>query len=233
MKKIMIAGLVELLAFVSMADIVVKEFDFNTVGSDVAARQDWSANKTTDMTTGNGFVDLQVTNAIQGTETVLTTADIDSADVKLYYRGADIVLPGGATSWGTMEIRMRQTDMVNPVGFSKTGTLIAYGGSGSLFGTSGPLVANFPTTASGTLGSDPTVPYTVTSQANEWEVFSFDLSALGTNPIKAGWRLDPVQNVDGNFEIDYIKITAVPEPATIGLLGFGALFAALIRRLRA
>jgi hypothetical protein len=49
-------------------------------------------------------------------------------------------------------------------------------------------------------------------------------------------RFDVLDNVNGSqgqaFEVDYIKIDAIPEPATVGMLGLGALLLLLVRRIQ-
>jgi hypothetical protein len=102
---------------------------------------------------------------------------------------------------------MRQigTDMVTPVAFNKAGTIANVTAAGAVLPTMG-----FPD-SSGTVSG---VPITVTKEAaGEWVVFSFDLTGL-TGAFLTNWRIDPIQAPavgpkSGNFEIDYIKITAV------------------------
>jgi hypothetical protein len=68
------------------------------------------------------------------------------------------------------------------------------------------------------------VPVTVTHQANHWMVVEWDLSAYTSGDIGGGIRVDPASGYEvegeilGNFEIDYVRLTAIPEPATLGLL---------------
>jgi hypothetical protein len=209
MKKIYTVCLVCLCSVLtaSAAILTVTEFDFNTVGNDGVSRMNWSPGPTINASNGNELDGLQVRAAVSGPETVLTMTLAKIADVKLFYRGPNITLPAEATGWDKLTIRMRQigTDMVTPVAFNKAGTIANVTAAGAVLPTMG-----FPD-SSGTVSG---VPITVTKEAaGEWVVFSFDLTGL-TGAFLTNWRIDPIQAPavgpkSGNFEIDYIKITAV------------------------
>jgi hypothetical protein len=226
MKKIIMATVAALIASVSMANLVVKEFNFDGSGTSATARENWGADSmTVNLPDGANITGLKAAVSIDGSTTVLTATTTKGLDYKLYYRGTDIALPGAATGWDKLEIRLRQ--------IGTGGTAVDFVNGGTLMDgvTGGFLVgANIPI-ASGTAGGSPV---TVTKDTvNKWMVVTYDLSAeLTTAKFKTNFRLDPFQGIGTNFEVDYIRLTAIPEPATVGMLGLGALVTLLIRRLR-
>jgi len=68
-----------------------------------------------------------------------------------------------------------------------------------------------------------------------WHEFRYDMSAIAAieNQASVEFRIDDLDNNDddGNFKLDNLEVTGVPEPCTIALLGLGGL--ALLRRRRA
>jgi PKD repeat protein len=196
--------------------ITVTNFDFNVAGTDAAARMNWSPGTTINSTDGTEIKGLKAATAVgdAGT-TVLTMSYAIQADIKLYYRGANITLPTNATGWNKYIIRMRQigTDMVTPVAFNGTGTIMNVTATGSVL----PTIGTLPVTNGIIAG----VPFTVVKEAGEWMTYSFDLTGR-TGSFLTNWRIDPLQiyppavvntTNSGNFEVDYIKITASGAPA--------------------
>jgi hypothetical protein len=225
MKKIIMVTVVALIASVSVANIVVTNFEFNGSGTTSAARQKWSVNLTTDVPDVAGLITgVKAATSIDGSTTVLTATSTLGLDYKLYYRGADIALPVAATGWDKLEIRIRQLTNGVPVNFTAAGTIVD-GVTGGFM-----TIAGIPV-ASGTSGGNPVT--VTTDTVGKWVVVTYDLSAeLATAKFKQNFRLDPYQGANTNFEIDYIRLTAIPEPATVGMVGLGALVTLLIRRFR-
>ncbi len=205
------------LALSASAGMVVRDWQFNTPGDN----EGWTASSWT-------VKNLHVAAAVSGSETVLTCENLQNqADPKLYWPSDDIALPAGATSWESLTYRIRQigTDGVTPVPFDIAGTIAVYAAGGL------PNIAPIATATN----AEATPPVTVEAQAGEWLLITWDLTAYdGT--INGGTRTDPVGGtvadgeILGNFEIDYVTLTAVPEPATLALLACGAL--ALLRKRR-
>src|SRR5690606_22483397 len=77
---------------------------------------------------------------------------------------------------------------------------------------------------------------TALTRNNNWNELTFDLAALGLDDtaevqIRGTWSNDGVGSVSAR--LDHLQVTgdAIPEPASLALIGFGALLA--IRRRRA
>ncbi len=140
---------------------------------------------------------LTVAPAINGSESVLTCADVTGVDPRLSYnQGSDAALalsPDGP--WKTMEIRLRQLD----------GNPGDAGVASQPFNISGTLVFINPGLASGkNLGGI----VATTNEADNWIVAKVDISYLGMNDLVRFW-LDPVGNDDSkNFEVDYVRLYA-------------------------
>jgi len=208
-------------SLVSYAQTIAYDVQFNTPGD----TEGWSfASWTT-----NGLV---VADAVGGSgESVLTSqTPFLTDDLMIYFPDQPIDLPTGATGWDKMTIRIRQigTDGVTPVAFNTGHTNFAMLGSTS--GGSTPWPVLFWDTA----GGDVTVDQT--TESDGWNVFVFDLSAYNSGSITAKERMDPVtgNSLLGNFELDYLTITAVtpvPEPAVVSaFLGALIFVGALTRR---
>lgn len=145
-------------------------FEFNTFGD----KEGWYGNQT---------ATLRVTNAVTGSEVVLTTPDVTGADPQLWQE-VIAVEPASNRYWSTMEVRLRQLDSSgNPATWSFNGFVIfanAVGGSSASINPEG---------------------------AGEWVVTTLDITGLGNDTITS-LRLDPVGNDDTlGFEVDYVKLT--------------------------
>jgi hypothetical protein len=83
----------------------------------------------------------------------------------------------------------------------------------------------------GVYGSTGFFTADVTSSGN----FSIDANApaSGLNIIQVGFRNSGIEGTAGEIEISNLSLVAVPEPATVGLFGLGALGAWIIRRNKA
>ncbi|MEO8350809.1 MAG: PEP-CTERM sorting domain-containing protein [Chthoniobacteraceae bacterium] len=198
-------------------------FDFNTIGD----TEGWDASMAPANAVVTGFT---ATTDIDGTAGVLTSSDID-IDPQIIRGAANaILLPAGET-WSSMVIRFRQLSG-NPqdVGttsapYAESGTILFFNSSLDNFGI-GPVtnVTNFGTGAySGDLYF-----MTLTPEASgDWQVMNLDFSdapILGSEDFTS-IRFDPVGNdAARNFEIDYIRVTSIPEPGSaiftlVGLAG--------------
>jgi hypothetical protein len=81
------------------------------------------------------------------------------------------------------------------------------------------------------LDTNPGVTLTITSQAEGWSVWSMSFAEGALTGNLKSLRLD--MRGSGTavpFELDSVAIYAIPEPATLGMLGLGAMIAAVIRR---
>ena len=221
MKKWFVLAVTVAVAFSTSASIVVRDWQFNTPGDTEGwTGQSWTVNN------------LKIATAQGGTESVLTCDNLQNqGDTKIYWPSDTTSLPGGATSWDKLTYRIRQidTDGTTPQAFDDGGTIALL--SPGPFGNVAPI----PTATDA--GATP--PVTVTSQADEWLLIEWDISAY-TADFNGGIRVDPVTGVDDgdpgtniylkNFEIDYVTLTAVPEPGVVGLLVLGGLL--LLRKQR-
>ncbi|MFW6155631.1 MAG: right-handed parallel beta-helix repeat-containing protein, partial [Planctomycetota bacterium] len=178
------------------AEIIVRDWQFNTPGDTEGwTAQSWTVNA------------LHVAAAVQGSETVLTCDRLQNqADPKLYWPNEAIALPPDAASWQDLIIRIRQIgpDGATPVPFDNSGTGVINAGA---FPTLWPIP-----TASDPEGAPPVV---VVPQADEWLLIMWDLTGY-SGTINPQVRMDPIQgtygdgpgDVLGNFEIDYVTLTA-------------------------
>lgn len=207
---------------VAQAQTIVGDWQFNTPGDN----EGWTA---------QSFVvnNLHVGPAVSGSEIVLTSDNLrNQNDAKIYFPAGELSLPGGSPGWDKLVIRIRQigTDGVTPVAFNNTGTFAMLNGSNQPWPT-----LSF---VDGTTGGG-NVPVTQVTEAGEWNVFTYDLSAYTSGVIAGGNRMDPVTgtvsgtDILGNFEIDYVTLTAqpIPEPGVYALMaGVAALGLAVHRR---
>lgn len=204
----------------TQAQIIVADWQFNTPGD----TEGWTAQS---FTVNN----LLVGSAVDGSETVLTSDNLQNqADAKIYFPAETVSLPGGSPGWDKLVIRIRQigSDGVTPVTFDNTGTFAMLSQSNQPWPT-----LLFVDGSTG--GGD--VPVSLITETGEWATFTYDLSVFTSGSITGGNRLDPVTGVandsliEGNFEIDYVTLTAqVPEPGMYALLAGVAVLASVIRR---
>ena len=162
---------------------LIKGWEFNTFGD-------------TENFTDNGDMDgLMVTNAISGSEVVLTCWDVlGDGDSQLWYNpnprdpGLNITSPG---PWAVMEVRMRQLTG-NP---SQGGTsgLDPFDKDQVIFGVNEKII---------NLNSEV---ISFTEEGDGWITAGFNISSLGTNDLEF-IRVDPVADISLNFEIDYIRV---------------------------
>jgi len=127
-----------------------------------------------------------VTNAVSGSEVVLTVPDVTGLDPQLRMSGID---SSHGCYWTTLEIRMRQLDgnAGNPVAWNSVGCALVVNG----------------VLKSSALGGDGN---SITESGGEWIVATYDMSYLGINNLDS-LRVDPVGNTTGkNFEVDYIRL---------------------------
>ena len=216
-----------LAAGISSATIVA--YEFNLPGN----TQGWNAS------TGpvpNGVVTgFTAALGIDGVTGVATSADV-GIDPQLS-RANVASLPSG-DSWATLTTRFRQLTL-NPgeagvagAAYSTTGTILFFNGSlGNR--TPGPTgISSQVYDGTGPFAGD-TYTMTVTSEADNWQVMTLDLTAAPT--LNSGditnIRFDPVgNNAAGNFEVDYVRFESVPEPGSLMFSAFACL--GLFRRRR-
>jgi len=158
-------------------------WNFNTPGD----TEGWGTTSTGSLT--NGII---VTNAVQGSEVVLTTSDITGGDPGIVTVATNSVPVG--EFWDTIEIRLRTLD-------SNGGSPTTYNESPAIMVINGNVVYSGEA-------------WTKTYEADEWVITSYDISGLISNDITY-LRLDPPASETQNFEYDYIKLhtnTNAPPP---------------------
>lgn len=175
---------------------IVYQAEFNTA----ANKQGWTTN--TNITVAGTTADGDSLNGIAS-----------SGDPRITNSSLSVSLSPPNTSWESLIFRVRET-ADSPAGpvttFDPTGLVVQFNGSSS---------AGFLYSAAGS--------FSAVSSGDDFFTVTVNVSALPANTVVTTVRLDPIGGTDaGNnsFEIDFIRITAVPEPASLGLLGLGGLF---------
>jgi hypothetical protein len=197
-----------LCAFLSMAApsmaATIAEWNF---GTDI---EGWTAAASSALTASGGLM--------SGTAT--------TNDPQLSVSGLNLTLGVGQT-WDQVVFRVRETQDEAPVGtvsiFNPTGLVVNFNG----LGTVGVYLYSVPASFTGVDSGDGF--FTV----------SLNVSALPAATTVTSFRFDPIggaasnsnSETNGNtFEVDFVRITAVPEPSAALLLSIGAL--GLLRRRR-
>jgi len=156
------------------------EWEFNTPGD------------TELITIRSGINGLTAATAITGSEGVLTSSDITILDPWLFYNDGNANAALRLTPpapWTTVEIRIRHLDG-NPGDLGVASTNFA---GGTRFQINPWSAGNAIITPTVALGPD------------NWQVMTYDISALGLGDLDA-LRFDPLENDDTiNFEIDWIR----------------------------
>ena len=161
---------------------LVHTWDFNSIGN----TEGWADNGSGDI------VGMTVANAISGSEVVLTSSDVQgTGDPMAVWNGPAIAAPGAWTTW---EVRFRQlsgnpsdptTEPVQPLDTLQV-TFVA----------NNSVVINLATEV---------ISYVPDAASNGWVTAVFDISRVGTADLIA-LRIDPISNIEFNFEIDYTKV---------------------------
>ena len=211
---------------VSTASAAVIAFEFETAGN----TEGWAASTSP----ANALVTgLTAATDVDGNVGVLTSSDID-IDPQISRAGAGnvITLPIGDV-WSLVQIRFRQLSANPPAGdgaaYTVSGQILFF--NGTTANRTPPATGISTQTYAGTGGyvADTYAMTVVQEDAVDfWQVMTLDLSNA---PTLAGGnitavRFDPIgNNAAGNFEIDYIRFTSVPEPGSLllSLLGAGLL----------
>lgn len=205
------------------AHAVMVSFGFNTAGS----TEGWTASAAPANALVTGF---KQATGIDGTSGVLTSEDVDIDPQILRSAANTITLPAGE-KWITFETRFRHLSG-NPgavgsaaAAYNSNGTILFFNNATTNLGT-GPLTSK-TVTGTGAYAADT---YTMTLTADpagaEWQLLSVSFAAapvLSTQNFSA-IRFDPIGNdAAKNFEIDYLRMTSVPEAGStvLALLAAG------------
>ncbi|RKX41723.1 MAG: hypothetical protein DRP64_10990 [Verrucomicrobia bacterium] len=156
----------------------------------------------------NEILGVTVTNAINGSEMVLTSEDVednalDNFDPQIRWSGS--VSPGNGAwdEWDTLEFRIRQLSG-NPGEAGTTSTSFALGGTLTLFN-------------SFNMGGIQNGAYcTVSNESDGWITVVYDISSEGSDAF-TGLRIDPFSDDESkNFEVDWIRVYSM------AAVGYGA-----------
>ena len=184
-RLVLISAVAVFLSGIAVQATSTISWDFNTLGD----TEGWGTTGDSHNSLTNGII---VTNAVQGSEVVLSTLDITGIDPGVVTATTSSV-PSGEY-WDTIEIRLRTLS-------GNGGIPIAYNEAATLMVINGQVVS-------------PGSAWTKTYEANEWVVTSYDISGLVSDDITS-LRLDPPAGIDQNFEYDYIRLhtnTNAPPP---------------------
>ncbi len=200
-----------------LASATVITFGFDTVGD--------TEGFTTQPSPANAVVtDFTAALGIDSITGVLTSSDI-SIDPQI--NGPSVALPAGEV-WSSISFRFRHLDGNPQDGAASTtynpnGTILFFNGSLSNLGTA--AITTRTANGSGPFAGD-VYQLTVTSQADNWQLATLDLSnapVLNSGDITS-FRFDPIgNNANGNFEVDFVEFTAVPEPSSALLAALASL----------
>jgi len=206
------------------AHAAVFSFEFNTAGN----TEGWTASAAPANALVTGF---KQATGIDGISGVLTSDDVE-IDPQILRTGAanTITLPAGE-KWSTFETRFRHLSG-NPgavgtaaTAYNSNGTILFFNNATTNLGT-GPLTTK-SVVGTGAYATDTyTLTLTTDPAGGEWQLLSVSFAAA---PVLGGQnftaiRFDPIGNdAAKNFEIDYIRVTSVPEAgsAALALLGAG------------
>lgn len=162
----------------------------------------------------------------------LISGTATSNDPQLSVSGLNLTLGVGQT-WDQVVFRVRETAFAphSTDGFTDGTTVNVFNPTG--------LVVNFNGSgAAGFLYSAP-ASFTGVDSGDGFFTVSVDVSALPAATTVTSLRFDPIggaasnsnSETNGNtFEVDFVQLTAIPEPSATLLLGIGAL--GLLRRRR-
>jgi hypothetical protein len=173
---------------------LMKAWEFNTVGD----TEGWAGY------TGNTHLSgVGVSNAINGSETVLTCSDVTGIDGQLVYNESlapESAISLGGDSWRTLEFRVRQLD-ANP---GEAGV------ASKLFDSSGATtVLSSPFTVTGLIENENAL-CSVKLDSDNWIIATYDISGFGMSDLTS-LRIDPIGNAvntNYNFELDYVRVYA-------------------------
>jgi len=214
-KTILLLGTMLAAAQVASAQVNAFAFEFETPGVD----EDWQHNGATNGGSSDITGPTAVTVAGTG-EGVLTGQQLPgNGDLRVLYN-PDLTLDTGAfSSWNSIEIRFRQLD-----GLAGSPQTLTGATSGMHLGINTAAIFVDGSAFTEEVPSDPEFWYTAT----------LDITGLGTADITQ-IRIDPIGSLTQNYELDYVRVTAiaVPEPGTFALIsGALALGFIMVRRRR-
>ncbi len=168
---------------------VVRSWQFNTPGD----TEGWQARSTWTLPGG-----VHVATDVDGAETVLTAADIDGngdAGIVVADAALPIELPDDCIEWDSLSIRLRHLN-----GNPPDGQPMPYaGGTGLWITGAGGVLGGLPAASEGRWHVEP--------QNDHWAVYTIDLT--GASDDITSFRFDPSSDTEGNFEIDWMELTAV------------------------